>query len=89
VRLLSCREASHKVWLGLNFYGRDFVLSGGKADDMLSHDYNRIVESYRPQIEWLEELKEHVLAYEKDGQQRNAYYPSRASMQVLALSIPT
>ncbi len=80
----SCREDSEKIWLGLNFYGREFEGKAKKAD-VLAHDYDRIVEDHKPKMKWDEELREHVLTYKKDGRKRKAYYPSKESVQVRSL----
>ena len=79
-----CREASHKIWVGLNFYGRDFAENSDRADDILEHDFARIQKEHKPQSEWVAQAKEHVLSYMKEGRQHVLYYPSKDSMQVKA-----
>lgn len=77
-----CRHSCHKIWLGVNFHGRDFTSQAQEADVVLGHDYTRIVEQYQPHLHWHEEYREHVASYKKDGRQHQMYYPSVEAIQV-------
>ena len=77
-----CRHSCHKIWLGVNFHGRDFTSQAQEADVVLGHDYTRIVEQYHPHLHWHEEYREHVASYKKDGRQHQIYYPSVEAIQV-------
>lgn len=76
------RHSCHKVFLGLNFYGRDFAPSARKVDTVLGHDYTRILEQNQPNMHWHEEFREHVAIYQKDGTQHYMYYPSKEAILV-------
>jgi chitinase domain-containing protein 1 len=78
------REASGKIWLGLNFYGRAFASSSGAPEDVVGHQYESILAGGSARAHWHEEYHEHVTAYRKDGSQHVAWYPSTQSIKVSA-----
>ncbi len=77
-----CRHSCHKVWLGVNFYGRDFTRQAPEGNVVLGHDYTRILKQHQPHLHWHEEYRENVATYQKDGRQHQMYYPSVEALQV-------
>ncbi|EIE20263.1 glycoside hydrolase [Coccomyxa subellipsoidea C-169] len=74
-------HSCHKVWLGVNFYGRDFTRQAPEGNVVLGHDYTRILKQHQPHLHWHEEYREHVATYQKDGRQHQMYYPSVEALQ--------
>ena len=57
---------SHKIFVGLNFYGNYFKQMG-QGGPIISHEYLDILDRERPPIAWHEDAAEHV-ATVKDRQ---------------------
>lgn len=76
------RHSCQKVWLGINFYGKDFVDKVREGDVVLGHDYTRILEQQQTDRHWDEVIREHVTTYQKDGTLHRMYYPTPEMIQV-------
>lgn len=73
---------SHKIFLGINFYGNDYVLHGGMGGGaILGRDYLSLLEKHKPQLEWDKKSSEHFFLYlTDDNQQHVVFYPSLLSI---------
>ncbi|XP_022147311.1 chitinase domain-containing protein 1 [Momordica charantia] len=69
-----------KIFLGINFYGYDFSLSGG-GGAITGRDYVSLLEKYKPMVQWEKNSAEHYFLYEDDNHKRHAvFYPSLKSI---------
>lgn len=66
-----------KVFLGLNFYGIDFVVGKDDTDDkktqpsnnrhIVGHEFIKVLQTRDVEIKWHDSFKEHYFIYEEDG----------------------
>ncbi|KAL8162456.1 hypothetical protein V2J09_013945 [Rumex salicifolius] len=76
------KSLARKVFLGLNFYGYDFLLSeGGGAQAVTGSDYMKLLKQHKPGIVWEKNIAEHYFVYNDDQQRQHAvFYPSLLSI---------
>ncbi|XP_073288729.1 uncharacterized protein [Primulina huaijiensis] len=70
------------IFLGINFYGNDFVISGGLGGGpIVGREYLFLLEQHKPEIHWEENSAEHYFVY-SDNQKVNhvVFYPSLMSI---------
>ncbi|KAM7274952.1 hypothetical protein ACFE04_016818 [Oxalis oulophora] len=75
------RSLAHKIFLGINFYGNDFILSedsGGGA--ITGRDYLSILEKHKPVIQWEKKSSEHFFYYDDKNIKHAVFYPSLMSI---------
>ncbi|XP_068644565.1 uncharacterized protein [Aristolochia californica] len=73
----------HKIFLGINFYGNDFVLSKGLGGGAITgEDYLSLLKKYKPVIQWGEKFQEHYFIYSIDSVQHAVFYPSLMSISM-------
>eukprot|EP00124_Ichthyophonus_hoferi_P005220 Ihof_evm2s704 gene=Ihof_evmTU2s704 len=72
----SLTEYSHKILLGLNFYGNDFTLPNG-GGPIVAKDLFNTMQQYKPVVEWEPIYKEHMAKYmDSNGRNHHIYFPS-------------
>ncbi|RWW88366.1 hypothetical protein BHE74_00002759 [Ensete ventricosum] len=72
---------AHKILLGLNFYGNDFLVSeGGGA--ITGTDYISLLEKHRPVIHWDNTSAEHFFIYSHNNARHAVFYPSLLSLSM-------
>nr|XP_016480474.1 PREDICTED: chitinase domain-containing protein 1-like isoform X1 [Nicotiana tabacum] len=78
------RRLAEKIFVGINFYGNDFVLSKGLGGGpIISHEYLSLLEEHKPLIQWEEDSAEHFFLYSDNQQVQHAvFYPSLMSLAV-------
>ncbi|XP_077251268.1 glycosyl hydrolase superfamily protein [Tasmannia lanceolata] len=77
------RKLAHKIFIGLNFYGNDFVLSeGGGVEAITGRDYLSLLENHRPVLQWKENIAEHYFIYSVNQIQHVVFYPSLMSISL-------
>ncbi|KAI3829265.1 hypothetical protein L1987_03384 [Smallanthus sonchifolius] len=77
------QELSQKIFLGINFYGNDFVLGGGGGGAILGRDYLSLLEKHKPQLKWDKKSGEHFFLYSTDdNEQHVVFYPSLLSIEM-------
>ncbi|EOX95742.1 Glycosyl hydrolase superfamily protein isoform 2 [Theobroma cacao] len=78
----NAQSLAPKIFLGINFYGNDFVLSGGSGGAaVIGRDYLSLLEKHRPLIQWEKNSGEHFFVYSDDNNVRHAvFYPSLMSI---------
>ncbi|KAL5999054.1 hypothetical protein ACLOJK_010004 [Asimina triloba] len=70
-----------KIFLGINFYGNDFVLpQGGGA--VTGRDYVSLLERHKPVLQWKEEIAEHFFLYSENNIKHAVFYPSLMSIHM-------
>ena len=76
-----CRVDSRpeQVLLGLNFYGNDYIPTGGGP--LLGHEYIELLKKYNSTLIWDKKTQEHVFGYSTQGTDHEVYYPSLISIQ--------
>eukprot|EP01119_Soliformovum_irregulare_P015935 TRINITY_DN4561_c0_g1_i2.p1 TRINITY_DN4561_c0_g1~~TRINITY_DN4561_c0_g1_i2.p1 ORF type:complete len:356 (+),score=101.84 TRINITY_DN4561_c0_g1_i2:106-1173(+) len=72
------RKYSHKIMLGIPFYGYTWDEQGKNAEAVLATTFFDLVKQSKSTLTWDEKSHEHFLKY--DGGQRTVYYPT---LQVL------
>ncbi|GFY97445.1 thylakoid rhodanese-like protein [Actinidia rufa] len=66
------RSLGHKIFVGINFYGNDFVLAEGWGGGAITgRDYLTLLEKHRPSLQWYENSAEHFFVY-SDNQEHQA-----------------
>ncbi|KAJ8540067.1 hypothetical protein K7X08_026456 [Anisodus acutangulus] len=76
------RRSAEKIFVGINFYGNDFVLSGGLGGGpIISHEYLSVLEQHKPVIQWEENSAEHFFLYSDNKHVQHAvFYPTLMSL---------
>ncbi|GAB4861614.1 hypothetical protein Ancab_036865 [Ancistrocladus abbreviatus] len=76
------RSLAHKIFVGINFYGYDFLLAeGGAAQAVTGRDYLYLLKQHIPSIRWEKKSAEHYFLYTDNMQQQHAvFYPSLMSI---------
>ncbi|PNT72404.1 hypothetical protein BRADI_2g43770v3 [Brachypodium distachyon] len=75
-------SASHMIFLGINFYGNDFVLSKGGGSAITGRDFIHLLEKYKPSLQWDEKSSEHFFIYSDEGARHAVFYPTAMSLSV-------
>ncbi|KAM1125551.1 hypothetical protein ACFX1Q_040830 [Malus domestica] len=75
---------ARKIFLGINFYGNDFVLTGGPGGGAITgRDYLSLLQKHKPELEWERNSAEHLFFYSDDESNYHAvFYPSPMSISV-------
>ncbi|KAJ6797452.1 chitinase domain-containing protein 1 [Iris pallida] len=72
---------AHLIFLGINFYGNDFILSQGAGGGAITgRDYVSLLERHRPLLRWEEKSSEHFFIYSDNNVQHAVFYPSLMSI---------
>lgn len=73
---------AHKIFLGINFYGNDFILSeGGGGGAITGRDYLSLLEKHKPLLQWQKNSAEHLFFYSDEKHINHAvFYPSLMSI---------
>nr|XP_043630589.1 uncharacterized protein LOC122601922 [Erigeron canadensis] len=77
------KKLAQKIFLGINFYGNDFVLQGGiGGGPILGRDYLSLLEKHKPQLQWEKKSAEHFFLYSDKNQhvKHVVFYPSLLSI---------
>ncbi|GLT46651.1 hypothetical protein SLA2020_203940 [Shorea laevis] len=71
-----------KIFLGINFYGNDFTLSGGSGGGpIIGRDYISLLEKHKPALQWEKNSGEHFFLYSDDNHINHAvFYPTSMSI---------
>uniref|UniRef100_A0A0E0JLA0 Chitinase domain-containing protein 1 n=1 Tax=Oryza punctata TaxID=4537 RepID=A0A0E0JLA0_ORYPU len=75
---------SHMIFLGINFYGNDFLLSkkGDGGNAITGRDFIYLLEKYKPSLQWDEKSSEHFFVYSDKGLRHAVFYPTLMSLSV-------
>ncbi|KAJ4831814.1 hypothetical protein Tsubulata_040605 [Turnera subulata] len=75
---------AYKIFLGINFYGNDFMLSEGSGGGAITgRDYLKLLEKYEPKLQWEKNSGEHFFLYVDDDHISHAvFYPSLTSISM-------
>ncbi|KAK1326669.1 hypothetical protein QJS10_CPA01g02173 [Acorus calamus] len=76
------RSSAHKVFLGINFYGNDFMHSGSGGGAITGRDYLSVLEKHKPKLQWEEKSAEHYFIYSENNIKHAVFYPSLMSISV-------
>lgn len=78
----SSQTLAQKIFIGINFYGNDFSLSGGLGGGPITgREYLSLLERYRPSLQWEINSAEHYFVYTGDQNDRHVvFYPSLLSI---------
>lgn len=77
------RSHAHMIFLGINLYGNDFILSkAGSSGAIVGRDYLSLLEQHRPVLHWDEKSTEHFFIYSHDNLQHAVFYPSLKSISM-------
>ncbi|PIN13887.1 putative member of glycosyl hydrolase family 18 [Handroanthus impetiginosus] len=85
--LLGANNGDHhklakKIFIGINFYGNDFVASGGLGGGpIIGREYLSLLEKHKPQLHWERNSAEHFFLYIDDQNIKHVvFYPSLMSI---------
>ncbi|XP_031262968.1 chitinase domain-containing protein 1 [Pistacia vera] len=75
---------ARKIFLGINFYGNDFILAGGSGGGAITGtDYLHLLEKHRPVLQWEKNIGEHFFIYSDEKNGKHAvFYPSLMSVSL-------
>ncbi|KAK1268782.1 hypothetical protein QJS04_geneDACA008163 [Acorus gramineus] len=76
------QSSARKVFLGINFYGNDFMLSGSGGGAITGRDYLSVLENHKPKLQWEEKSAEHYFIYLENNIKHAVFYPSLMSISV-------
>ncbi|PSS24211.1 Chitinase domain-containing protein [Actinidia chinensis var. chinensis] len=78
------QSLAHKIFVGMNFYGNDFVLSEGLGGGAITgRDYLALLEKHKPSLQWDENSAEHFFVYSDNQNIRHAvFYPTLMSISI-------
>ncbi|CAK9165791.1 unnamed protein product [Ilex paraguariensis] len=76
------QSLAQKIFVGINFYGNDFVLSGGLGGGPITaREYLSLLEQHRPLLQWEKNSAEHFFLYSDDQHVKHVvFYPSLMSI---------
>ncbi|XP_057805801.1 uncharacterized protein LOC131020795 [Salvia miltiorrhiza] len=76
------QKLAKKIFIGINFYGNDFVASGGLGGGpIVGREYLSLLEQHRPQLQWEKNSEEHFFLYVDNQDVRHVvFYPSLMSV---------
>ncbi|XP_078168862.1 glycosyl hydrolase superfamily protein [Carex rostrata] len=76
-------EHAHMIFLGINFYGNDFVIAedlGGGP--IIGRDFISILGKHKPTLLWEERSSEHYFFYMHDNVKHAVFFPTLMSISV-------
>nr|AVY91700.1 glycosyl hydrolase [Saccharum hybrid cultivar SP80-3280] len=74
---------SQMIFLGINFYGNDFLLSRGTGGGAITgRDFIHLLEKHKPSLQWDEQNLEHFFIYSDEGVKHAVFYPTLMSLSV-------
>ncbi|GAB2217422.1 hypothetical protein Drorol1_Dr00000609 [Drosera rotundifolia] len=77
----ACKGLARKIFVGINFYGYDYLLEGGGAEAVTGRDYLSLLKRHNPSIKWEKNSAEHFFLYHDNQQRQHAvFYPSLLSI---------
>ncbi|KAG8363264.1 hypothetical protein BUALT_Bualt19G0004100 [Buddleja alternifolia] len=76
------QKVAKKIFIGINFYGNDFVVSGGLGGGpIIGREYLSLLEQYRPEVQWEKNSAEHFFLYiDNQNVKHVVFYPSLMSI---------
>ncbi|KAK3161306.1 hypothetical protein QOZ80_1BG0075470 [Eleusine coracana subsp. coracana] len=85
--LLSAKDSSsghsRMIFLGINFYGNDFLLTRGSGSGPITgRDFLHLLEKYKPYLQWDDKSLEHYFIYSDEGVRHAVFYPTLMSLSV-------
>ncbi|KAL3517276.1 hypothetical protein ACH5RR_024178 [Cinchona calisaya] len=77
------QSLAKKIFVGINFYGKDFVHSGGGGGPILGRDFLSLLEQHSPVLQWEKNSAEHFFLYSDNKHIKHVvFYPSLMSISV-------
>ncbi|GAV84329.1 Glyco_hydro_18 domain-containing protein [Cephalotus follicularis] len=78
------QSLASKIFLGINFYGKDFVLSGGSGGGAITgRDYLSLLVKHNPVFQWEKNSGEHFFLFSDNYKSKHAvFYPSLMSISM-------
>ncbi|KAK6141077.1 hypothetical protein DH2020_025189 [Rehmannia glutinosa] len=76
------QKLAKKIFIGINFYGNDFVVSQGLGGGpIVGREYLSLLEKHRPQLHWEKNSAEHFFLYtDNRNVEHVVFYPSPMSI---------
>ncbi|KAL3815120.1 hypothetical protein ACJIZ3_016388 [Penstemon smallii] len=77
------KRLAKKIFMGINFYGNDFVVSGGLGGGpIVGREYLSLLEKYKPELHWEKNSAEHFFLYVDNQDVKHVvFYPSLLSIE--------
>uniref|UniRef100_A0A5B7BH74 Chitinase domain-containing protein 1 n=1 Tax=Davidia involucrata TaxID=16924 RepID=A0A5B7BH74_DAVIN len=78
------QSLAHKIFVGINFYGNDFVISEGSGGGPITgREYLSLLEQHRPSLQWEKNSAEHFFIYSDNQHVKHVvFYPSLMSISM-------
>ncbi|KAL8554143.1 hypothetical protein ACS0TY_002386 [Phlomoides rotata] len=74
------QKLGKKIFIGINFYGNDFVVSGG-GGPIIGREYLSLLEQHKPELQWEKNSAEHFFLYiDSQNVKHVVFYPSLMSI---------
>ncbi|XP_042032552.1 uncharacterized protein LOC121779308 [Salvia splendens] len=75
-------KLAKKIFIGINFYGNDFIVSGGLGGGpIVGREYVSLLEQHRPQLQWEKNSEEHFFLYiDNQDVKHVVFYPTLKSI---------
>lgn len=76
------QNLAQKIFVGINYFGNDFVLSGGLGGGpIIGREYLSLLEQYKPLLQWEKNSEEHFFLYtDSQNVKHVVFYPSLMSI---------
>ncbi|KAI3908345.1 hypothetical protein MKX01_027367 [Papaver californicum] len=70
------KDLDHKIFLGINFHGNDFVVSEGVGGGaIVGKEYLSLLLEYRLALQWDEKSEEHMFIYADNEGIKHSFLP--------------
>jgi len=78
---LNAGDYSHKVLVGVSFYGFDFIPHDKAGNAIIGETYLQLLKKYNPKVQWDSSAAEHFFTYEDNsGHSHLVYFPTLKSI---------
>jgi len=73
-------DNAHKLMLGINFYGFDYIPREKTGNAIVGETYVQTLQKYTPKLTWESNLAEHSFSYNDKGRTHLVFYPTLKSV---------
>ncbi|KAJ4797495.1 Chitinase domain-containing protein 1 [Rhynchospora pubera] len=74
-------EHAHMIFLGINFYGNDFVIAEGfGGGPIIGREFISLLEKHKPALLWEKRSSEHYFSYMHDNVKHAVFFPTLMSI---------
>jgi len=77
---LAAGDDAHKLMLGINFYGFDFIPQEKTGNALVGESYLQLLKKHNPKIVWESTYAENYFTYTEKGRTHVVFYPTLKSV---------